>query len=55
MLKVYHGSYCKVEKPETAKGRGNLDFGKGFYITDIQEQAKKMGCSFHQPGQRSFS
>lgn len=39
MLTVYHGATCVVEKPLCHVGRDNLDFGKGFYVTDIKEQA----------------
>lgn len=39
MLTVYHGSTEKVEAPICAFGRKNLDFGQGFYVTDIREQA----------------
>ncbi len=38
-MKLYHGSTEIVEHPETDKGRNNLDFGKGFYMTDIEQQA----------------
>jgi hypothetical protein len=36
---VYHGSYCIVKDPLTSFSRDALDFGKGFYITEIKEQA----------------
>jgi len=39
-MKVYHGGTMIVEHPEVTKGRAGLDFGKGFYITDIQRQAE---------------
>lgn len=38
-MKVYHGGTEIVEKPLTSVGRNNLDFGRGFYVTDIAEQA----------------
>lgn len=38
---VYHGSTIKVEHPICSFGRPNLDFGQGFYITDIREQAEE--------------
>ena len=41
MITLYHGSNLCVEKPLIDKGRNNLDFGKGFYLTKIQEQAEK--------------
>ena len=39
MRTVYHGSIEVVEKPLVGVGRENLDFGKGFYVTDIRKQA----------------
>lgn len=39
MLTVYHGATCEVEKPLCTAGRANLDFGQGFYVTDLREQA----------------
>lgn len=38
-MKVYHGSTTIVSAPLVGVGRRNLDFGKGFYVTDLQEQA----------------
>ena len=38
---VYHGSYCKIENPDIKYSRKNLDFGKGFYVTGLKEQAIK--------------
>lgn len=38
-ITVYHGGTERVEKPLCLLGRQNLDFGKGFYVTDIKEQA----------------
>ena len=34
---VYHGGTEKVELPICKFGRRNLDFGQGFYITDISD------------------
>ncbi len=38
-LLVYHGGTEIVEKPICSIGRPNLDFGKGFYVTNIRQQA----------------
>ena len=38
---VYHGSYCKVEKPKLLDNKYTKDFGKGFYCTILKEQAIK--------------
>ena len=36
---VYHGGTEVVEHPICSYGRLNLDFGQGFYVTDLKEQA----------------
>lgn len=36
---VYHGSIAKIEYPLVGIGRKNLDFGQGFYVTNILDQA----------------
>lgn len=43
---VYHGSNCEVAKPDLTFSRNNLDFGKGFYVTEIKEQAEKWARRF---------
>lgn len=40
MMTVYHGSYVSVPQPLAKIGRNNLDFGKGFYVTNIRKQAE---------------
>lgn len=39
-ITLYHGSNVEVKKPLTNVGRKNLDFGQGFYLTNIKEQAE---------------
>lgn len=39
-MEVYHGSYCIVDKPSVLFSRDALDFGKGFYVTSIMNQAE---------------
>ena len=39
---LYHGSNTKVTKIDLSKCRPYKDFGRGFYLTDIQEQAEQM-------------
>jgi hypothetical protein len=39
MLTVYHGGTTIITEPLVSVGRENLDFGRGFYVTDIREQA----------------
>ena len=41
MKTVYHGATCIVRNPLCHIGRDNLDFGKGFYITE--EASRKLG------------
>ena len=41
MMTVYHGSMLTVNRPLAKAGRPNLDFGRGFYVTDIREQAER--------------
>lgn len=37
---VYHGGTETVEHPNCKCGRRNLDFGQGFYVTNIRKQAE---------------
>ena len=46
---VYHGSYCKVEKPEIIEGKYTKDFGVGFYCTILEEQATKWAEKYETP------
>ena len=39
-MKVYHGSYTKIDEIDLTKGELNRDFGRGFYVTNLYEQAK---------------
>ena len=38
---VYHGGIEVIEKPDINHSYRPLDFGKGFYITTVKEQAEK--------------
>ena len=38
---VYHGTTEIVENPDVNHSKKYLDFGKGFYLTTYEEQAKK--------------
>ena len=40
-MNVYHGSVMTVEKPDVNHSFRALDFGKGFYVTSVQEQAER--------------
>lgn len=39
-MRVFHGSYTAVSEIDLTKGRSNLDFDKGFYVTCIRSQAE---------------
>lgn len=40
MIRLYHGSSVEVSSPLAKAGRRSLDFGQGFYLTKIKEQAE---------------
>ena len=42
-MKLYHGSNLVIDEIDLQKCRPFKDFGRGFYLTDISEQAVKMG------------
>lgn len=42
MLKLYHGSNVRIERIDLLIGHINKDFGKGFYLTTLKEQAEAM-------------
>lgn len=37
---LYHGSYTVVDKIELNMSESYKDFGKGFYLTTLKEQAE---------------
>lgn len=53
MLTVYHGATDVVSSPICAFGRPRLDFGQGFYVTDIKEQAVRWAKTMS--GKRSLT
>ena len=40
MITLYHGTYLPIPAPLAKIGRKNLDFGPGFYLTQIESQAR---------------
>lgn len=38
---LYHGSDRIVEKPDTCHSAKRLDFGAGFYVTTVKDQAER--------------
>ena len=48
---LYHGSYTIIEKPDLSFSRLRTDFGKGFYLTPLKEQARSWARRFlKEPG-----
>lgn len=47
---LYHGSFVEVSVPDVEHSRSNVDFGKGFYVTPIYDQAKKWAEKFARRG-----
>ena len=44
-IEVYHAGTDRIESPDCLRGRRNLDFGRGFYITDVYDQAYNLALS----------
>lgn len=51
---VYHGSYTEVFKPDTTHSRKTVDFGQGFYVTPIYEQARNWSNKFKRRGKTAI-
>ena len=49
---VYHGSYLEIAAPDVKHSRDTVDFGKGFYVTPIYDQAKKWSEKFLHRGKQ---
>jgi len=45
-MTLWHGSYTVVEKPDLSFSRLRTDFGKGFYLTPLKEQAERWAERF---------
>lgn len=51
---VFHSSPCIVNHPDVSFSRDYLDFGKGFYVTTIEEQARKYARRFLLRGMNAY-
>jgi hypothetical protein len=40
MIQLFHGSDVSVENPKVEAGRAKVDFGRGFYLSSLLNQAK---------------
>lgn len=47
---LYHGSILEIVKPDLVHSRPNLDFGRGFYVMPLYEQAAKWCGKFKRCG-----
>ena len=39
-MKVYHGSYVKIDRIDLTQCRPSRDFGRGFYVTKFEHHAR---------------
>ncbi len=53
-MKLYHASTTIIDHPDTAHSRPNLDFGSGFYLTAIRDQAVRYAERFTRRGKPAF-
>lgn len=51
---LYHSSNTIVDSPDTKHSREYLDFGRGFYLTSLYEQAVRYAQRFKRRGQPSW-
>ena len=53
-MRLYHSSNVCVEHPDTEHSRLYLDFGRGFYLTSLHEQAVRYAQRFKRRGQPAW-
>lgn len=53
-MRLYHASTLRIEKPDVLHSRDKLDFGRGFYLTRIREQAVRYAERFTRRGLEAF-
>ena len=53
-MRLYHSSSVVVERPDLDHSRKYLDFGRGFYLTSILEQAQRYGDRFKRRGKDAW-
>lgn len=51
---VYHASYCIIERPDISFSRVFVDFGPGFYVTRLRDQAINYAARFLKNNQRAY-
>lgn len=50
---LYHGSYLEITEPDLFHSRSDVDFGRGFYLTPLYEQAVKWCSRFKRRGKNA--
>ena len=53
-MRVYHCSGIRIDRPDNLHSRNALDFGKGFYVTKMKEQATKYAQRYTSLGSDAF-
>lgn len=53
-MRLFHSSNVSVEHPDTEHSRLYLDFGRGFYLTSLHEQAVRYAQRFKRRGQSAW-
>lgn len=53
-MKLFHASTVAVEHPDVSHSRPNLDFGRGFYLTAMYDQAIRYAERFTRRGKPAF-
>lgn len=53
-MRVYHTSNVAIEHPDVYHSRRALDFGKGFYLTRLRQQAEQYGMRFKRMGDQAM-
>ena len=51
---LYHGSALEIIKPDISFARDRTDFGRGFYVTPLKEQAYKWSERFQRRFGKSY-
>lgn len=51
---IYHASNTEVKNPDISRSRKYLDFGPGFYVTVISDQAEKYAERFLRRGKDAW-
>ena len=48
-IEIYHGGYCPIATPEIIESKYAKDFGKGFYCTQLKDQAVRWAKRYDTP------